>query len=110
MPGIGSGKGSAHGKGVQDEMLRGEMISDVLQNQNGLGLTAEQQARLGELQSTVEKKISSILTKEQRVRYKEMKRIGPGSGPAVSKGASGSPADRGAGRPKKVSEKGDNDV
>ena len=72
---MGARGGQAGGGPGSDEMIPG-----VLRNQNELGLSAEQQSRLAELQTSVEKRILSILTKEQRSRYQKMKQSDAGAG------------------------------
>jgi len=94
-----TGARGGQGGGVGGGSGSDEMIPGVLKNQNELGLSAEQQSRLAELQTSVEKRILSILTKEQRSRYQKMQQkngAGAGSGASVSSGS---------GRPQKQSVK-----
>lgn len=108
-PGRGPGGFGPGGRGPGGAPPQlGELMPGFIQDE--LELSEEQRSRLVELQKAVDKKILSILSKEQRVRYKEMQLRGPegqGGGPAGGRGPDGGPpSDQDAGRPQKESEKG----
>lgn len=99
MNGRGPGMGGPGGPSQSGEVFPGFL-------QDELGLNEQQRGQLADLQKFVDKRILSILNREQRARFKEMKARGPEAGPAgEGRGPATPPADPDSGRPRKDSEK-----
>lgn len=96
--GFGGGRG---GFGFGGPPAPGQILPPVLQEQ--MKLTADQKAKLVELQKEIDGKIEALLTDDQKKLFQEMKERGPmgpggrgGFGPG-REGGSGGPGDRGPG-------------